>query len=103
LGIGNAPPFFDTAGITLQDIVVHVDLLTTPLLFHELVHTVQYKHQGLKGFAGGYVRGYPTGGSYEEIPLEKQAHGLQDRFTQDPSTPFSVEDDVIERVRRHQF
>ena len=103
LGIRNAPPFSDMAGITFQDVVVHVAPLTTPLLFHELVHTVQYKHLGLKGFAEGYVRGFLTGGSYEEIPLEKQAYGLEERFTQNPSTPFSVEEDVTEWIRRNQF
>jgi len=36
LGIENAPPFADMAGITFQDVVVHVEPLTRPLLFHEL-------------------------------------------------------------------
>jgi hypothetical protein len=103
LGIRNAPPFSDMAGITFQDVVVHVEALTTPLLFHELVHAVQYKHLGLSGFAERYVRGFLKGGSYEEIPLEKQAYGLEDKFTRNPSTPFSVEEDVTAWIRRNQF
>ena len=103
LGIGNAPPFSDMAGITFQDVVVHVEPLTTPLLFHELVHAVQYKHLGLSGFAKRYVHGFLTGGSYEEIPLEKQAYGLEDRFARNPSMPFSVEENVTEWIRKNQF
>jgi hypothetical protein len=91
------------AGITFEDVVVHVEPLTTSLLFHELVHAVQYKHLGLNGFAKRYVRGFLTGGSYEEIPLEKQAYGLEDRFIRDPSRPFSVEQDVAEWIRGDKF
>jgi hypothetical protein len=58
MGIDNAPPFSDMAGITFQDVVVHVEPLNLPLLFHELVHAVQYKHLGLPGFAEAYVRGF---------------------------------------------
>jgi hypothetical protein len=103
LGIDNAPPFSDMAGITFQDVVVHVEPLTTPLLFHELVHVVQYKHLGLSGFAKHYVHGFLTGGSYEEIPLEKQAYGLEDRFARNPSLPLSVEEDVTEWIRKNQL
>jgi hypothetical protein len=91
------------AGITFQDVVVHVETLTAALLFHELVHAVQYKHLGLRGFAERYVHGFLTGGSYEEIPLEKQAYGLEDLFARNPSTTFCVEDDVREWIRRDRF
>jgi hypothetical protein len=91
------------AGITFEDVVVHVEPLTTSLLFHELVHAVQYKHLGLNGFAKHYVRGFLTGGSYEEIPLEKQAYALEDRFSRDPSRSFSVEEDVAGWIRSDKF
>jgi hypothetical protein len=103
LGIRNAPPFSDMAGITFEDVVVHVEPLTTALLFHELVHAVQYKHLGLHGFAERYVRGFLTGGSYEEIPLERQAYSLEDRFVRDPSIVFCVEDDVRDWIGRNRF
>jgi hypothetical protein len=48
MGIRNAPAFSDMAGITFQDVIVHVEPLTLPLLFHELVHAVQYKHLGCR-------------------------------------------------------
>jgi len=91
------------AGITFQDVIVHVEPLTKPLLFHELVHAVQYKHLGLHGFAEYYVRGFLSGGSYEEIPLEKQAYALEEQFARNSDGPFSVEQDVIERMRNGQF
>lgn len=103
LGIRNAPPFSDMAGITFQDVVVHVEPLTLPLLFHELVHAVQYKHLGLQGFADAYVRGFLTGGSYEEIPLEKQAYELEGKFSATSAATFSVEDDVRNKIRSKYF
>jgi hypothetical protein len=101
MGINNAPAFSEMAGITFQDVVVHVEPLTEQLLFHELVHAVQYKHLGLEGFARLYVRGFLTGGSYEEIPLEKQAYELEARFAANPKSHFSVDLDVKKRMAAH--
>lgn len=103
MGIRNAPAFSQMAGITFQDVVVHVEPLTDSLLFHELVHAVQYRHLGLQGFAERYVRGFLSGGSYEEIPLEKQAYELEARFSADPAAPFSVEEDVKRRIQSKYF
>jgi hypothetical protein len=103
MGIRNAPPFSDMAGITFQDVVVHVEPLTRSLLFHELVHAVQYKHLGLAGFADAYVRGFLMGGSYEEIPLEKQAYELEGRFDADSTAIFSVDEEVRDSSRSKRF
>ncbi len=103
MGIRNAPAFSEMAGITFQDVVVHVEPLSLRLLFHELVHAVQYKHLGLEGFASRYVRGFLNGGSYEEIPLEKQAYELEGRFVEAPSSEFSVEEDVKRRIQLNEI
>jgi hypothetical protein len=103
LGIHNAPPFSEMAGITFEDVVVHTEPLTDALLFHELVHAAQYRHLGLRGFAERYVRGFLTGGSYEEIPLEKEAYELEARFSSDPKRAFSVDDDIKARIRNNQL
>ncbi len=103
IGIKNAPAFSRMAGVTFQDVVVHVEALTRSLLFHELVHAVQYKHLGLEGFADRYVRGFLSGGSYEEIPLEQQAYALEGRFESNAGTPFSVEEDVKRLLRLKQL
>ena len=103
MGIRNAPPFPRMAGITFQDVVVHVEPLTRSLLFHELVHAVQYKQLGVERFAERYVRGFLKGGSYEAIPLEKQAYELESRFVANPAAAFPVADDVRDRIRLNRL
>ena len=62
--------------------------------FHELVHVVQYAQMDMKEFAARFVNGFIQGGSYEEVPLEKMAHALESRFSQNGTQVFSVEDEV---------
>ena len=88
------PDFTDMAAITFVDTVVSHVGFTDRLLFHELVHVVQYQKLGLEGFAVKYVNGFLGGGSYEAIPLEMNAHELDARFAADPAKPFSVETEV---------
>ncbi len=95
-GIHNMPAFSELAAITFVDMVVHAEPLTRTLLFHELVHAVQYRHLGVSGFADLYVRGFLNSGSYEEIPLEKQAYELEARFAKNGEA-FSVDEDVQRR------
>ena len=102
-GIGNPPRFSAMAAVTFQDVVLHREALTPRLLFHELVHAVQYRQLGLEGFAERYVNGFLRGGSYPGIPLEKQAYELEARFAARPAEGFSVEQDVTERIRRREF
>ena len=103
LGLHNAPRFSSMAGITFLDVVVHVEPLTNSLLFHELVHVTHYKHLGLQRFSELYVSGFLRGGSYEEIPLEKQAYMLEAQFAAEPKKRFSVEEDVLRKIRKDQF
>lgn len=103
IGIRKAPRFSQMAGITFHNVIVHVEPLTEALLFHELVHAVQYKHLGLQGFAEHYVRGFLRGGSYKGILLEKQAYELEARFAEDRDTGFSVEADVKLRMRLNRI
>jgi hypothetical protein len=63
------------------------------LLFHELVHVVQYRLLGTATFARLYVQGFLETGSYEEIPLERCAWTLEERFARG-GAPFSVESAV---------
>jgi hypothetical protein len=52
-----------------------------PLLFHELVHVVQYDLLGLEEFVTQYVRGWASNGfQYSRIPLERWAYELDARF-----------------------
>jgi hypothetical protein len=74
--------------------VVSHEEFSDELLFHELVHVVQYAQLGSKEFSVRYVNGFIKSGSYEGIPLEKQAHELDARFSADKNQPFSVAEEV---------
>jgi hypothetical protein len=91
---GSLPDFADMAAITYVDTVVSHEPFTDRLLFHELVHVVQYEKVGLRDFATKYVSGFLTGGSYDAIPLEVNAYELDGRFAVAPARPFSVEAEV---------
>ena len=94
MGIRNLPDFSDMAAITFVDVIVSHEEFTHDLLFRELVHVVQYAQLGVKEFAARYVNGFIQGGSYEEIPLEKNAYSLEGRFSANPDRPFSVTEEV---------
>jgi hypothetical protein len=93
---GSLPDFTDMAAITFVDTVVFHEPIVNRLLFHELVHVVQYDKLGLAEFGAKYVKGFLTGGSYPAIPLEKNAYDLDARFGKAPGSAFSVEDEVQE-------
>jgi hypothetical protein len=94
MGFRNLPDFSDMAAITYVDVIVSHQEFTDALLFHELVHVVQYAQMGVKDFAARFMNGFIQGGSYEEIPLEKNARLLEERFTQNGNQIFSVDDEV---------
>lgn len=74
------------AAITFVDtVVVNRRFVEEPtpveLLFHELVHAVQYEVLGAEAFIRRYVDGWAAGGfSYANIPLERMAYRLQADF-----------------------
>lgn len=88
------PNFSLMAAITFVDTIVSHEAFTDRLLFHELVHVVQYEKLGLEGFADRYVRGFLSGGSYDGIPLEMNAYELDARFDAAPTEMFPVSDEV---------
>jgi hypothetical protein len=94
MGIRDLPDFSGMSAITFIDVVVSHEDFSNDLLFHELVHTVQYSQLGLREFARRYVQGFIDGGSYEEIPLEKSAYDLEGRYSKDPQRIFSVAGEV---------
>jgi hypothetical protein len=94
MGIRNLPDFSDMTAITFVDVIVAHQDFTDALLFHELVHVTQFAQMDLKEFATRFVNGFVQGGSYEEIPLEKMAHELEARFSQNSTQVFSVDDEV---------
>ena len=91
---GSLPDFTHMDAITFVDTVVSHEPFTNRVLFHELVHVVQYEKLGLIEFAAKYVRGFLNGGSYEAIPLERNAYELDGRFVAEPTKAFSAADAV---------
>jgi len=96
LRIPNVIDFTQMAGITFIDCILisrrisHNQQSWTSLLFHEMVHVVQYYLLGAQRFAEFYVMGWAQNGfDYGSIPLEKQAYDLQRQFDQGENI-FSV-------------
>jgi hypothetical protein len=94
LGFKNLPSFADTTAVTFVDVIVSHEPFTDSLLFHELVHVVQFAQLGAKEFASRFVEGFLKGGSYAEIPAEKHARELEQRYSGNRQTAFSVTDTV---------
>ena len=91
------PPFFANLpqipfdfqvmdGITYDDTILITESSArgsdvAPLVFHELVHVVQYRVLGVEEFIRQYVQGWAENGrDYFAIPLEVEAYSLQERF-----------------------
>lgn len=69
------------------------------LLFHELVHVVQFRVLGVQGMVRRYVRGWAECGyDYWSIPMEEDAYELGGRFAANPHEVFSVENEVRRRL-----
>jgi len=99
--VGIPLDFRQMSGITFLDTIVLSrsrgggPARRRPLLFHELVHFVQYRILGLDRFVSEYVEGWARNGrSYEAIPLERMAYEMQDRFER-AAGRFSVEQEVV--------
>jgi len=101
LGFTGLPNFANMPAITFDDVVVFHGPLTPQLIFHELVHVVQYRLLGVDEFARLYVRGYLHGG-YLGTPLEICAYQLDGRFIMG-SVGFDVEAEVRAWIDNGRF
>ena len=96
--------FRKMAGITFDDTILTSDLYVhaqprISLLFHEMVHVVQYGLLGVSEFTKQYVQGWVQNRFvYAEIPLECDAYKLQQCFERTPQFAFSVEEIVETRL-----
>ena len=103
LGFRNLPDFRAMAAITFGNVVVSHQPFNHGLLFHELVHVEQYRQLGIQQFSSLYVRGFLTGGGYDGIPLERNAHALGASFEATPRQQFSVSEEVTEWIWHGRF
>ena len=101
LGFTGLPNFTTMAAITFDDVVVFHEGLTPQLIFHEMVHVLQYRLLGVDEFARLYVRGYLHGG-YEGTPLEVCAYQLDGKFITG-SVGFDVETEVQQWIASGRF
>jgi len=97
--------FSTAAGITFRDTIVLSELYSWgssvpgSLIFHELVHVVQYDILGVAGFIERYVRGWTENGlDYFAIPLEIHAFELQRLYETSGKQDLSVEAEVVRRL-----
>jgi len=79
--------------ITFDYVIAARETMGFPLLFHEMVHVIQYRLLGVKAFARLYVKGFFAGGGYHGIPLERCALEMEQRFINGPE-PFDVEGEI---------
>jgi hypothetical protein len=92
-------------GLALDDLIVVRQEGNRPaplsLLFHELVHVVQYKVLGVRGFTREYIREWAKAGfDYMSLPMEVDAYEMQTRFEERPEDRFGVEGMVRGRMER---
>lgn len=94
-------PFSEANAVTYVDTIFFAersgyrDPPPLSLLFHELVHVVQFEVLGVERFLRRYVEGYLEHGQvYGAIPLEAHAYELQRRYDLAPTIGFSVSADV---------
>jgi len=97
MGLGEFPEMSAIGAITFVDLIAYPEPPDLRTLFHELVHVVQYRVLGLRAFAQNYVRGFVSGGGYDQVPLEQEAYELDLRFSRNRNRRFSVEDEVRRR------
>jgi hypothetical protein len=83
--------------ITFDNVIAARETMGLPLLFHEMVHVVQYRRLGVKTFARLYVRGYFAAGGYHGIPLERCALEMEQRYLT-TKEPFDVGAEVTKWI-----
>lgn len=92
------------AAITFGDVIlVNGEQVPGPpshsVVFHEMVHVVQYDELGIHEFARRYVTPFlQSRFNYMSIPLESVAFDLQGRFEERSGDPFSAEEEIRSRI-----
>ena len=93
VGFTCLPDFGCRKAVTFDHVIVTHEPFTPVLLFHELVHVVQYRLLGVEGFARAYVQALLAGDSLGSTPLEACARSLEERFVSGSGT-IDVEGEV---------
>jgi hypothetical protein len=88
-----------TEAITFGHVIVARNCIQGSLLFHELVHAVQFQVLGIRTFAQEYVYGFLRYRDYFSIPLERCAFDLQFRF--ETGEVFDAETEIYKDLKAH--
>jgi hypothetical protein len=103
LGIVNLPSFPQMASLTFLDVVVFNQRPTDGVLFHGLVHAVQFQVLGLQRYSDLLVRGFLRTNAHFAVPLEAHAFALESKFARNSTESFSVEEQVRLWVREGRY
>ena len=95
--------FTHKAEIAHPDLIIFQEELAPRLLFHALVHVVQYRVFGLERFLELYVRAFMQTGVYVNVPFEVHAFQLDERFAHNPAISFSVQAEVEDWVSTGRY
>ena len=94
LGFVNLPEFTHMHALTFLDVVVFQEKITERLLFHGLVHAVQFEILGLERYSDRFVRSFVNTKLHFSVPLEAHTFSLESKFAGTPANRFSVEEQV---------
>jgi hypothetical protein len=95
--------FGSMAGMAFVDLILLAEPLIPDnhesIIFHEMVHVLQYSLLGVDKFVEMYITGWAKQGfNINKIPLEKVANGLQEKFDNNGSEPFSVKEELMQHI-----
>jgi len=106
MGIPEPMDLTTASGITYMDTILISEKYFIrqshwlPLIFHELVHVVQYEVLGAQKFMEQYIFGWAENGfSYASIPMENDAFDLAAKYEANTRHGFSVTDEVRFRLK----
>src|SRR5467141_1007141 len=102
-GFANLPDITHMASLTFDDVLVFQQRPVDRVLFHALVHAVQYQMLGLERYTELFVRGFVRVGSHFLVPLEAHAFALDSRFTVNGGSAFSVEAEVLKWISEDRY
>ncbi len=102
-GFSNLPDIRHMASLTFEDVLVFHQSPADRILFHALVHAVQFQMLGLERYTELFVRAFLRMGSHFLVPLEAQAFALDSKFTVNGEGAFSVEEEVCKWIREDRY
>ncbi|HUL14658.1 MAG TPA: hypothetical protein VLV88_01580 [Terriglobales bacterium] len=103
LGFVNLPEITHMASLTFDDVIVFHESLTERLLFHALVHVVQFHQLGVDTFTELFVRSFLRVNSHFLVPLEAHAFALDSKFAANGERGFSVEEEVRQWIEEGRY